>query len=548
MDGISAEWESLLRLVPGYDPFRATGGAWFDPEAAQLALDFFPECVRHVEGEKAGQPFVLEPWQRAVVANLFGWKRKDLLGRTVRRYREALIYVPRKNGKTPWMAGLALFVLFADDEAGQQNYIAAESREQAGKLFRHAKGMVAREPELASRCRVYGGTAAAGQAKSIVKRDDETSFLQVISADADSQHGGNSHLVIVDELHAQPDRELIDVLTTSTASLNRKQTLVIYITTADFQRESICNEKHAYACKVRDGLIDDPAFLPVVYEAALDADWTAPETWRKANPNLGVSVSEEYLARECKKAQENPALENTFRRLNLNQKTEQDVRWLPMDQWARCGQHFDPATLDGRDCWAGLDFGWRDDYAALVLVWNVEGVFYCLPWFWLSREGSRDKRQQPTAEFLARGLVTLTDGNATDIEAIYAKLRELRERYNIREVALDPANARKQGQDLMADGFEVFEFIQSRRSYTEPCRFLEALLRDGKLRHGGNRVLAWMASNAVAELDGLGQIMPKKKKSSEKIDGLVALVMGLGRAMMHADDTSVYEGRGILTL
>lgn len=209
--------------------------------------------------------------------------------------------------------------------SGQQNYVAAADREQAGMLFRHAKGMVEQEPELARRCRIYGGNAAAGQSRSIV-RESDGSFLRVVSADADTKHGGNPHLIVIDELHAQPNAELYDVLHTGMASQNRAQPLFITLTTADYDRESVCNERYEYACKVRDGNIPDQTFLPVIYEATEKDDWTDPATWSKANPNLGVSVSIDYLKSECEKAQRIPRLQNTFKRLHLNLKTYSGCR------------------------------------------------------------------------------------------------------------------------------------------------------------------------------------------------------------------------------
>src|SRR6185503_11587006 len=228
---IPAKWAKLLRLIPGYDAITTAQDAFFVPRLAQDALDFFPACLHHIEGALYGQPFTLQPWQQAIIANLFGWQVIDREGRQVRRYREVLLYCPRKQGKTPLVSGLGLYVLYCDDEKGQQNYIAAGEREQAGKLFRYCKGMMEMEPELKARGKIYGGNAAAGQAKSIVI-ESEYSFLQVISADAETKHGGNTHLAIIDELHVQPDRNLVDVLKTSMASNNRKQPLIVYVTTA----------------------------------------------------------------------------------------------------------------------------------------------------------------------------------------------------------------------------------------------------------------------------------------------------------------------------
>src|SRR5262245_25134553 len=212
-EGVPPEWRDLLLSIPGYDPISTAAGAWFDGEAARLALDFFPAMLRHVEGPMAGQPFRLERWQQAFLANLFGWKVRDADGRTVRRYRECLVYIPRKNGKTPLGAGIGLRSLFCDPEAGQQNFLAAATREQAGKTFRHCRLMVEREPDFRKVLRVYGGNASAGQSRSIV-REEDLSFLKVIAADDAGTHGDNASLIIVDELHAQESRDLIDVLQT----------------------------------------------------------------------------------------------------------------------------------------------------------------------------------------------------------------------------------------------------------------------------------------------------------------------------------------------
>lgn len=551
---VGRKWADLLRALPLYDPFRAPGDAWFDAAEAEAAITFIEECVRHVEGALAGQPFLLQPWQKSLVANLFGWKREDRKGRVVRRYREAFIYVPRKNGKTPLSAALALYVFFCDDEPGQQGYVAAADREQAGMLFRQAKGMVELEPELSSRCRVYGGAAQGGQSRSIV-READASFLRVISADADSKHGGNSHLVIIDELHAQPSRDLVDVLQTSMASANRKQPLLVLITTADFDRPSICNEKHDYACKARDGVIDDPTFLPVVYEADREADWASPEVWAAANPNLGVSVSEEYLERECAKAKESPAYQNTFRRLHLNQKTETDTRAIDMAKWDACAAlPLDEADLAGRECYGGLDLSTTTDLSAWAKLFppSNEGE----PWkllmrFWAPRERARQRSQRdrvPYEAWAQQGWLKLTAGDVIDYDVIRADVNADRQKFNVREIAADRWNATQILTQLAGDGFEVIAFGQGYQSMTAPTKELLALVQSARLAPGANPVLRWMASVFSVEQDAAGNLKPSKKKSTDRIDGVVALLMALGRAMLKPSPASVYDGRGVLML
>lgn len=317
---IPKAWRDLLLLLPGYDSIVTAEDAWFDAQAAQFAIDFIEECLKHVEGLVAGKPFILGPWQKSIIANLFGWKRRDAGGNIVRRYREMLLYVARKNGKTPLVAAIALLVFFTDAERGQQGSIAATDKKQAAKLFRHCRGMIEREPALKSRCKVFGGSSLAGQAQAIVREEDD-SYLEIISADSSGKHGGNPHLVIIDELHEQKSPELVETLESSFVSANRIQPLFICITTADYDRPSICNRKYERASKIAEGsmairrgvpasqVITDQQFLPVIYEVPRDADWRDETQWHKANPNLGVSVDLHALRVKCKRAQEVPARE-----------------------------------------------------------------------------------------------------------------------------------------------------------------------------------------------------------------------------------------------
>lgn len=528
----------LLRTIPGYDPIATAADAWFDDAAAELALEFFPEVLKHVEGDLADQPFRLERWQQAIIANLFGWKRRDRRGRTVRRYRQALVLVPRKNGKTPLAAGIGLFCLFCDREAGAQCYCAAADREQASFLYRQMEGMIAREPMLAARCELFSG----GGNRSIVLKDDPAAFFRVLSADAHTKHGGNSHLVIVDELHAQPARDLVDVLTSSMASDNRKQPLFLAITTADFARPSICNELHDYAEKIRDGIVEDPAFLPVLYQADKDDDWAKPETWAKANPNLGVSVSPDYLEREAKKAREIPAYQNTFLRLHLNIRTEQDKRWLPLDAWDACPTLADEAALDGRECWGGLDLSTTTDLTAWVLAFHGEaGQIIVRPRFWCPADNAtrREKRDRvPYTAWIRDGWIEATPGNVIDYDRIRAAINEDAARFNIREVAADRWNATQIIQQLAGDGLTIFPFGQGYKDMSSPSKELERLIVSGKLIHNNHPVLRWMAAAAAAEIDAAGNVKPSKAKSSDRIDGIVAAIMALARATIRPDDAA----------
>lgn len=531
---VSDRWREVLMGVPGYDPFRESAGVFFDPELATRALRFYPECLTHVEGECAGKPFELEKWQKSYIANLYGWQRVDSYGRTVRRYRETFFLVPRKNGKTPLAAGICLYGLFCDGEAGAQVYSAAADKDQAAILYRHASGMILNEPELSNRAKIYRAL------KSIERKDDSASVYRVLSSDAHTKHGGNSHLILVDELHAQPNRDLVDVLMTSMASQGRRQPLIVYITTADFMRPSICNEKYEYACKVRDGIIPDQSFLPVIYEAGPKDDWTSEETWKKANPNLGVSVSIDYLRRECTKAKESPQYENTFKRLHLNIRTQNDCRWMDMGKWGDCGDA--PHDIDGRSAIGALDLATTTDLAAFVALFQSDdGYFDIICKFWCPIEGIRKRSQRdrvPYEQWVSEGWITATDGNVTDYDVIRRDIQELAEQFSIREIAVDRWNATQITTQLGGDGFEMVPFGQGFGSMSAPSKELEKIVISKKLRHGNNPVLNWMASNVAIEQDAAGNIKPSKKKSTERIDGIVALVMALGRMISQPPDTT----------
>jgi phage terminase large subunit-like protein len=532
------DWPEILRQIPGYDPYTSAGDCEFISSKADTAIEFFETCITHVKGELAGTPFILADWQKAIIGNLFGWIRPD----GSRRYREAFIYVPRKNGKTTLAAGIILLVMFTDHEPGAEIYSAAGEKEQATLIFSQCEGMIHNEPEFEKRVRIY--TAV----KSIVYDAERTSY-KAISAEAGTKHGFNSHLVVVDELHVQPNRDLVDVLQTSTGS--RRQPLMVYITTSDFARESICNEKHEYACKVRDGIIDDPYMLPVVYGATLEDDWTSEEVWQRVNPCLGISLSKEYIRAQFEKATNTPTFENTFKRLHLNIQTEQDVRWIQMDKWKACGSPVDAELLAGCVCYAGLDLSTTTDITALVLSFDKDGTVYLLPKFWLPREGAKKRQDRDRVPYLTwanQGLITLTEGDVIDYDVVRRDINELDKIYQIKEVAIDRWNATQLTTQLAGDGFEVVPFGQGFASMSGPSKEFEKLILEERIAHGGHPVLKWMASNVAAEIDAAGNIKPSKKKSTERIDGIVASIMAIGRwAANLAPKTSVYEERGVLS-
>ena len=526
-----------LLLIPGYDPYRDAGDCVYDKVVADRAIEFFTKHLTHVKGKWAGTPFKLEPWQTCFLRNLFGWIRPD----KTRRYREAFLFVPRKNGKSAMAAGIANYMLFCDGEPGAEIYCAAAEREQAALVFDVAKQQVLQDPVLNSYAKVY---------RSAIVIESNASRFKAISADAGSKHGFNSHCVIIDELHAQKNRELVDVLMTSTGA--RTQPLVIHITTSDFERPSICNEKHDYASKVRDGVFQDLAFLPAIWEATKDDDWTDRETWRKANPNYGISISEEYIQHECERAQNEPSFENTFKRLHLNIRTEQDSRWFGIDRWDSCCEDFDPNTLCADRAFAGLDLSTTTDLSAFVLAIPKDGIVYTVPYFWMPESRVRQKEKDdrvPYSTWVREGLIEATPGDVVDYAIIRRKVNEIGKKFRIYEIGADPWNALQLLTELAGDGFDVVEFRQGFASMSAPSKELEKYVVGRILRHDGNAVLRWMASNVAVTQDAAGNIKPARDKSGQKIDGIVALIMAIGRIMVAEQErASAYKGRGFLTV
>lgn len=506
----------------------------YDEAAAERAVAFFAECLRHTTGEWRGEPFVLADWQAdQIVRPLFGWKRAD----GTRRYRTAFIAVPRKAGKTTLAAGLALYAAYADGEPGAQVINAAADREQARLCFDVAKQMVESEPELLARSEVY---------KNAITIPESGSSYRVLSSEAFTKHGLNCHFIGADELHCWPGRELWDTLVTSTGA--RRQPLTVVTTTAGYDRHSLCFELWDHARKVRDGIIRDDSFLPVLFEAGEEDDWKDPATWQKAHPGYGITVKREYFEQECAKAQATPAYENSFRRLLLNQWTEADVRWIGLDAWDGCKGEL--PDLTGAECWGGLDLASTTDISALVLAFPVGDKLVLVPHFWVpeDRMSERVRRDRvPYDQWAAKGLLRTTRGAVTDYDQIRADIGELAELYRIREIAFDRWNASQITTQLAGDGLEMVGFGQGFASMSGPAKELDRRIVGRELLHSGHPVLRWMASNVAIEMDPAGNIKPSKKKSTERIDGIVAACMAVGRwQQAEAAPVDPYASRGLV--
>ena len=520
--------------IAGYDPTRHPAGCTFDADAAQRAVDFFSEVLTHPDdspGAKAGDKFILQPWQTDFIATLFGWKRPD----GARRYTESLGAVPRKNGKTALCAGLALYGLVAEGKVNAQIYSAAMDRDQASAIYRWAARMVVQKPQLAKRLNCIDST------KRITYRQSG-SFYSALSGDANTGHSKKPYMVLFDELHTQRTRGLFDSLQSGMgASLNR---LFISITTAGWDRHSVCWAVWQRARNVRDTHGEfDPYFLPMLYEIRDDEDWQDEEVWKRVNPNFGVSIDANFLREEFAQAKQSPALENRFRNLYLNQWVEQAIRWLPMDAWDEAGGEL--PNLDGESCWCGLDLSATTDLTALALVFRLPNDCYAvLPHFFIPEDTAKAKENQdrvPYRQWAKDGLVTMTPGSQVDFTFIVRKLVELREKYHIQEIAADRWGLAPLLPPLQAEGFEVVEFGQGYASMSGPAKELEKLVIGRKILHGGNPVLRWNASNAAIQRDAAENIKPVKDKSTGRIDGIVATIMGLARAMAGDEHQWFYE-------
>ena len=508
----------------------------YDEDKADRAVNFI-QGLKHTKGKWKGVPFNLLDWQSKIIRDLFGTVRED----GNRQYRTAYIEIPRKNGKSEIAAAVALKLLFADSEPGAEIYSAAADRDQAAIVFSVAVDMIEQAPELAKRCKIIRST------KRIIKNDG--SFYRVLSADHSTKHGFNASGIIFDELHTQPNRNLWDVLTTSGGT--RSQPLVFAITTAGYNKHSICFEQHDYSRKILDEVIDDHTFYPVIFSAPDDAEWTDEEVWKSANPALGNFRDIEEMRALCYKAQQVPALQNTFRRLYLNQWTSQETRWLDLHKWDETAGEVFVEDLLGETAYAGLDLASTTDIAAFVMVFpDEDGCYDVLPYFWIPEERVQERAERdrvPYDVWVDQGYIQTTPGDVIDYRYIRAKIEELSEKHFIEEIAFDRWGATQIIQELEDAGLTVVQFGQTFAAMSPPTKELMNLVLSKRLRHGGNPVLRWMADNLMVKQDPAGNLKPDKSKSTEKIDGMVALIMGLDRAVRH-EGPSVYEERGLLVI
>nr|DAQ77352.1 MAG TPA: Terminase large subunit [Caudoviricetes sp.] len=531
-----------MRKLKNYKPtkFKAKD-SYYDKEYADFAVAFI-ESLCHTKGTWAGKRFELMDWQEQIIRDLFGTLKPN----GYRQFNTAYIEIPKKQGKSELAAAVALLLTCGDGEQRAEVYGCAANRQQASIVFEVAADMVRMCPALNKRVKIL-----ASQKRLIY--EPTNSFYQVLSAEAYSKHGFNVHGVVFDELHSQPNRKLYDVLTKGSGEA-RMQPLFFLITTAGTDTHSICYEVHQKAQDIIDGRKIDPTFYPVIYGADDTEDWTSPKVWKKCNPSLGETIGMDKVKTACESAKQNPGEENSFRQLRLNQWVKQAVRWMPMDKWDKCAFAVNEDDLRGRVCYGGLDLSSTTDITAFVLVFpplDEEDKYVIIPYFWIPEDtlDLRVKRDRvPYDVWERQGYLQTTEGNVIHYGYIEKFIESLGERFNIREIAFDRWGAVQMVQNLEGMGFTVVPFGQGFKDMSPPTKELMKLTLEQRIAHGGHPVLRWNMDNIFVRTDPAGNIKADKEKSTEKIDGAIATIMALDRAIRCGNNNcaSVYDDRGLL--
>ena len=511
----------------------------YDPAKAAKAALFAKAVSRHLKGPLAGKPNELEPWQLFMIAQIYGWYRDD--GHRV--VRTVYFEVPRKNGKSTICSVLGLYHLYADGEASAEVYSAAKTRDQARIVFGDAQAMVRGSDPLKK---------ALGVHRNNIHHIKTNSKFEPLASDAGSLEGRNPSFSIVDEVHTHPNPEVWDVL--AVASGARAQPLQFGITTAGTNREGIAYQLRDYLIKVVDGLVEDDSFWGQIYTIDEGDDWTSPKSWEKANPNYGKSVQPDDMERLAKQAGESPSARVNYMTKRLNVWQNSSETWLNIRDWERAGETPRPPIekFKSKPCYIGLDLASVSDFACVSLLFPENGTVYqyvqsFLPEDTVYNKGGSMGRQY--VEWGEQGKIIMTEGNVNDLKYIKEYILKCCETYNVREIAYDPYGANELSADLIDRGLPMIKIGQGIMSMSGPSKSYEALVKSGKLVHGNDPIMNWMASNAEVYTDVNDNIKVRKGTESAKIDGIIASIMALGRLEINGGlKESAYETRGIRTL
>lgn len=539
MTTIASEW-----IRTKADERAVEEGCTFDLRAAERVRDFFHKFLRHSKGQWAGKPFELLDWQwEDLIAPLFGWMRAD----GTRRFRRSYAEIAKKNGKSTIASGIGLYLLVGDKEAGAEVYSAAADQQQASIVHGEAIHMVRASDALSAVLKINETTKNIAFART-------NSWYRALSSEAETKEGLNAHGIIIDELHAWHGRALWDAL--RFAGRARRQPLVFVITTAGDDPLSVCREQHDYAKGILRGEIVDTRYFAYIRAAQqvsegdeVDDDWKDPEAWKRANPSYGITIDPQDFAADAKEAEKTPTGVASFKRYSLNVWAQSANPWLNVADWQACREDFEEESLDGQTCFGGLDLSSRYDLAAFVLDFPQEHWHYLLPFFWLPEATVKNPDYpEQYRVWAAQGFLRTTPGNVVDYGFIKRDIIQLSERYDLREFAFDPWNAEKLTQELEEEnGIKRFAFGQTISNFAEPMKEFERLILSRGLRHNGHPVMQWCVGNVTVKCDPNGNLRPVKPEhgSKKKIDGVVAAVMALGRALLSQEGPSQYEKAGL---
>ncbi|MCD8013315.1 MAG: terminase large subunit [Lachnospiraceae bacterium] len=513
----------------------------YEKKKGDKAVNFI-EQLCHTKSKWAGKRFWLLPWQEQIVRDVFGIVKAD----GTRQFRTAFVEIPKKNGKSELAAAIALYLLYADGEASPEVYGAASDRQQASIVFDVAKRMVEQNKTLLKRSKIM-------TAQKRLVNYPLAGYYQVLSAEVNTKHGLNVSGLVFDELHSLPTRALYDVLTKG-ASDARQNPLSFIITTAGTDRNSIGFEVHTKAKDILEGRRVDPTFYPVIYGIGDDDDWSDESNWYKANPSLDITIPVDRMRDAFRDAKANPAEENLFRQLRLDQWVASTVRWIPEHIYDQGSEPIDLKSLEGRDCYGGLDLSSSEDITAFVLVFpprTPDEKYIILPFMWVPEDTIPQRVRRASVPYdvwVKQGYMLATEGNVIDYGFIEHFIDEMGKKYHIKEIAFDRWGAVEMVQHLEGEEFAVIPFGQGFKDMSPATKAFYELLMKGEIIHGGHPVLRWMAGNVVVETDPAGNIKPTKRKSPEKIDGIVAAIMALDRCIRHEEQGSVYDTRDMFIL
>lgn len=532
---LACKWVRLACERQARDLTRKDFAYHFDEEHANAVVGFV-EGLPHIKGSKfAGQLIQLADWQCFIITTVFGW----LDDNHKRRFKTSYSEVPRKNGKSTMSAPVGLFCLSADGEPGAEVYSAATTRDQAKIVWGDARMMTQRSMDFRTALGVDSNARAIFVAKN-------ASIFRPLSRDQQGNLDGlNIHCAIVDELHGHKDRGIWDVLETATGA--REQPLIWAITTAGSNRSGICYEQRSYVLKILQRFHKDDTYFGIIYTIDEDDDPFAEESWKKANPNFGVSVDPADLRRKASKAKQMASALSNFKTKHLNVWVNADSPWMNMTSWDACGDKtLDEADFQGESCIVALDLATKTDIAAKIKLFtklHEDGTlhYYAFGTYFLPEEAVEDGRNSSYRGWEQEGYLTTTPGNATDFSVIENSVRDDCTLFHVEDAVFDPWQSAHMMQNLQADNLPVAEYRQSVQNMSAPMKELEALVLSKRLHHDGNPVLAWMIGNVVCHTDAKDNVYPRKEQPQNKIDGAVALIMALGRALLQKDDSGEFD-------